>query len=90
VTVQAQIIELIKKLQAELDMAVVMITHDLGVVADIADSVMVMYAGRPVEKADRDTRTTARTTPTPAGCSSRSRSEAGSTSSGPSRARHPV
>jgi peptide/nickel transport system ATP-binding protein len=55
VTVQAQIIELIKKLQAELDMAVVMITHDLGVVADIADSVMVMYAGRPVEKADRDT-----------------------------------
>ncbi|MGH8835699.1 MAG: ABC transporter ATP-binding protein [Actinomycetes bacterium] len=55
VTVQAQIIELIKKLQAELDMAVIMITHDLGVVADIADSVMVMYAGRPVEKADRDT-----------------------------------
>ena len=54
VTVQAQIIELIKKLQAELDMAVIMITHDLGVVADIADSVMVMYAGRPVEKADRD------------------------------------
>jgi peptide/nickel transport system ATP-binding protein len=55
VTVQAQIIELIKKLQAELNMAVIMITHDLGVVADIADSVMVMYAGRPVEKADRDT-----------------------------------
>jgi peptide/nickel transport system ATP-binding protein len=54
VTVQAQIIELIKKLQAKLDMAVIMITHDLGVVADIADSVMVMYAGRPVEKADRD------------------------------------
>src|SRR5262245_54083795 len=55
VTVQAQILELIRKLQVELDMAVIMITHDLGVVADIADSVMVMYAGRPVEKADRDT-----------------------------------
>src|SRR5262245_28289830 len=55
VTVQAQIIELIRRLQAELDMAVIMITHDLGVVAEIADSVMVMYAGRPVEKADRDT-----------------------------------
>ncbi|MCI0686752.1 MAG: ABC transporter ATP-binding protein [Sporichthyaceae bacterium] len=55
VTVQAQILELIKKLQAELNMAVILITHDLGVVADIADSVMVMYAGRPVEKADRDT-----------------------------------
>jgi oligopeptide/dipeptide ABC transporter ATP-binding protein len=55
VTVQAQILELIAKLQAELGMAVIMITHDLGVVADIADEVMVMYAGRPVEKANRDT-----------------------------------
>ena len=55
VTVQAQILELIMRLQDELDMAVIMITHDLGIIADIADEVMVMYAGRPVEKADRDT-----------------------------------
>jgi peptide/nickel transport system ATP-binding protein len=55
VTVQAQIIELIKRLRDEIGMAVIMITHDLGVIADIADEVMVMYAGRPVEKADRVT-----------------------------------
>ena len=55
VTVQAQILDLIEKLQAEHQMAVILVTHDLGVVADIADDVMVMYAGRPVEIADRDT-----------------------------------
>jgi oligopeptide/dipeptide ABC transporter ATP-binding protein len=55
VTVQAQILGLIKRLRDEFGMAVIMITHDLGVIADIADEVMVMYAGRPVEKADRDT-----------------------------------
>jgi peptide/nickel transport system ATP-binding protein len=55
VTVQAQILELITRLQDELGMAVILISHDLGVVADIADEVMVMYAGRAVEKADRDT-----------------------------------
>jgi oligopeptide/dipeptide ABC transporter ATP-binding protein len=55
VTVQAQIIDLIQRLQAEFNTAVIMITHDLGVVADIADNVMVMYAGKPVEFADRRT-----------------------------------
>ncbi len=55
VTVQAQIIDLIQRLQAEFNTAVIMITHDLGVVADIADDVMVMYAGKPVEFADRRT-----------------------------------
>src|SRR5690349_6813340 len=55
VTVQAQIIDLIERLQAEFNTAVIMITHDLGVVADIADDVMVMYAGKPVEFADRRT-----------------------------------
>ena len=53
VTVQAQIIELIKQLQAELGMAVIMITHDLGVVAGLADQVAVMYAGKVVEYAER-------------------------------------
>jgi peptide/nickel transport system ATP-binding protein/oligopeptide transport system ATP-binding protein len=51
VTIQAQILELVKDLRARLGMAVVWITHDLGVVAGIADRVMVMYAGQVVEEA---------------------------------------
>ena len=49
VTIQAQIIELMQEMQEKNGNAIVMITHDLGVVADIADKIMVMYAGRPVE-----------------------------------------
>ena len=55
VTVQAQILDLIQRLQRELDTAIVMITHDLGVVAEVADDIGVMYAGRIVEYADKDT-----------------------------------
>jgi peptide/nickel transport system ATP-binding protein len=55
VTVQAQILELIERLQAEFDAAVVIITHDLGVVAEVADEIAVMYAGRIVERAKTDT-----------------------------------
>jgi peptide/nickel transport system ATP-binding protein len=51
VTVQAQILELIARLQRELDMAVILITHDLGVVAEVTDTIAVMYAGRIVEYA---------------------------------------
>jgi peptide/nickel transport system ATP-binding protein len=50
VTIQAQILELIGKLKDEFGSAVVMITHDMGVVADVADRVCVMYAGRIVEQ----------------------------------------
>jgi oligopeptide/dipeptide ABC transporter ATP-binding protein len=53
VTIQAQIIELISKLKADFNSAVIMITHDLGVVADIADEIIVMYAGRVVERATK-------------------------------------
>jgi len=55
VTVQAQILELIERLQREFDTAVVIITHDLGVVAEMADEIAVMYAGRVVERGDADT-----------------------------------
>jgi peptide/nickel transport system ATP-binding protein/oligopeptide transport system ATP-binding protein len=50
VTIQAQIIELIGRLKDEFQSAVILITHDLGVVADIADEIIVMYAGRIVER----------------------------------------
>jgi oligopeptide transport system ATP-binding protein len=50
VTVQAQIMELLRKLQHEMGMGLVLITHDLGVVADMADRIIVMYAGRAVEQ----------------------------------------
>jgi len=55
VTVQAQILELIKELQGELGMAVIFVTHDLGVVSGLCDRVQVMYAGRMVETADTRT-----------------------------------
>jgi peptide/nickel transport system ATP-binding protein len=54
VTVQAQILDLIQRLQRELDTAIVMITHDLGVVAEVTDEIGVMYAGRIVEYADKE------------------------------------
>src|SRR5439155_8202608 len=52
VTIQAQILELLKQLQRELGMAVILITHDLAVVAETADRVAVMYAGQVVEYSD--------------------------------------
>jgi peptide/nickel transport system ATP-binding protein len=55
VTVQAQILELIARLQQELDTAVVMITHDLGVVAEVTEQIAVMYAGRIIEYGSADT-----------------------------------
>jgi peptide/nickel transport system ATP-binding protein len=51
VTVQAQILSLLARLQRELEMAIIIITHDLGVVAEVADQIAVMYAGRIVESA---------------------------------------
>jgi oligopeptide/dipeptide ABC transporter ATP-binding protein len=50
VTIQAQIVELVGRLKDDFDSAVIFITHDLGVIADIADEIIVMYAGRVVER----------------------------------------
>jgi len=55
VTVQAQILELLKAIQSVNDMSVILITHDLGVVAEMCDEVIVMYAGKIVERTDVDT-----------------------------------
>lgn len=53
VTIQAQILDLLKSLQKKLNMSIIIITHDLGVISEMADEVVVMYAGEIVEKARR-------------------------------------
>ncbi len=53
VTVQAQILRLMRRLQSDFGMAIILITHDLGVIAGVADDVMVMYAGQAMEHAPR-------------------------------------
>ncbi|UCE63261.1 MAG: ABC transporter ATP-binding protein [Nitrospirota bacterium] len=55
VTIQAQILELLKELQQRTGMSILLITHDLGIVADMADRVGVMYAGQIVEQAEKET-----------------------------------
>ncbi len=54
VTIQAQILELMQSLQRQLGMAIIMITHDLGVIADICDEIIVMYAGKVCERGTAD------------------------------------
>ena len=54
VTIQAQVLGLMQELQAEMGMAIMLITHDLGVIADLADEVVVMYSGRVVERGSVD------------------------------------
>ena len=54
VTIQAQVLALMQELQAEFGMAIMLITHDLGIIADMADEVVVMYSGRVVEKGTLD------------------------------------
>ena len=87
VTTQAQILALMNRLQQEFGSAIIMITHDLGVVAEIADDVVVMYAARVVEQGTgRRASSAARTTRTPGGCSARCRGST-RTSSGSCRSR---
>jgi oligopeptide/dipeptide ABC transporter ATP-binding protein len=54
VTVQAQILELLNQMQKDFETAVILITHDLAVVADVADDIVIMYGGRPMERADTE------------------------------------
>jgi len=54
VTIQAQVLELIKELQAEFNMALMVITHDLAVIAKLCDKVLIMYLGRNVESASAE------------------------------------
>ncbi len=71
VTVQAQILELMKDLQREFGSAIIIITHDLGVVADIADDMLVMYGGtRGRDRHASRTSSTSPSTPTPGACCS--------------------
>ena len=72
-TTQAQILTLIERLQDEFGSAVILITHDLGVVAEIADDVVVMYAARVVEQAPVETSSSGPSTRTPGACSARCR-----------------
>ena len=73
VTTQAQILNLMNRLQEEFGSAVILITHDLGVVAEVADDVVVMYAGNVVEQAPVDELFTAPRHPYTWGCSARCR-----------------
>ena len=74
VTTQAQILTLMQQLQDDFGSAIIIITHDLGVVAEIADDVVVMYAAQVVEEGDgRPTSSTGRTTRTRGACSARCR-----------------
>ena len=71
VTIQAQILELIDDLRQRLGMAVILVTHDLGVIAGRADRVNVMYAGKIVETTNTSSCSPTRATPTPRRCSTR-------------------
>ena len=68
VTTQAEILDLIKRLQVSRGMAMLLITHDMGIVAEVADEVAVMRAGRIVERGPSSTSFTPPATPTRAAC----------------------
>ena len=68
VTVQAQILGLIERVKREFDMGVILITHDLGVIAETAETVLVMYAGRAMEHGPARRSSRHRSTPTPGVC----------------------
>jgi peptide/nickel transport system ATP-binding protein len=82
VTVQAQILQLLRRLRTDFGSSIILITHDMGVVSEIADRVMVMYAGRLVEGGSRDAVFATPGLRTPSGCSIRFRQCTGLVSRG--------
>jgi peptide/nickel transport system ATP-binding protein/oligopeptide transport system ATP-binding protein len=82
VTIQAQILEVMKDLRERMGTAIILVTHDLGVVADIADRIAVMYGGRVVETGTLTRSSTTRSTRTRGGCSARSPASTGHGPSG--------
>ena len=68
VTVQAEVLELLRELSEERGLAMILVTHNLGVVADLCDTVSVMKDGHIVERADVDTIFERRSRPTPGNC----------------------
>ena len=91
VTIQAQILELMKRLHRDHGSSILLITHDMGVVAELAERVVVMYAGRVVEEGPRRRSSATRSTRTRGACSARSRASTGRAAAGwrRSRARRP-
>ena len=89
VTIQAQVLDLLAALQQRLGMAVILVTHDLGVVAERADEIAIMYAGRIVETGDATAVLATPRIPTRAACSPRCRRPAGAAASKRSRASVP-
>ena len=73
VVIQAQVLELLERLREELGLALILISHDLGVLAETCDRIAVMYAGRIVETGPVGACSTAPSTRTPSGCSTRCR-----------------
>lgn len=69
VTIQAQILELMQDLQKKLGMAIIMVTHDLGVIASMCDEIIVMYGGRVCERGTADAISIIRRMSTPKDCS---------------------
>jgi ABC-type glutathione transport system ATPase component len=91
VTIQAQILELMRALRSELGTAIILITHDLGVIAELADDVIVMYAGRWSSAVRYRLSSPSRTIPTPSGSLAPSRdSTSRNSGSRPSKAPCPM
>jgi len=80
VTIQAQILDLMRELKRTSDAAIILITHDLGVVAEVCDEVAVMYAGEIVERAPATRCSKRPSIPTRSGCLPRSRGSIGAPS----------
>ena len=90
VTIQAQYLDVLKEIQQETGVALIFVTHNLGIVAKMCDKMAVMYAGKIVEQGTVRDLFRARSTPTPRPCSARCRSSAARSRSSPSPVSPPI